>query len=440
MGHPGLLRTHADFRRLWLADAISKLGGSLVVLALPLLAATTLAASTWEVALLSSFATLPFLVIGLPVGAWVDRIRRRPVLIPADLSRAAVLAWVPVAAALGVLTVEQLYAVQLLVGVGTVCFDVSHGAYLPGLIGRSRLVEGRSRLEANRAIAYASGPAIGGQLVQWLGAPLTVLGTVLAFVWSARWLAVVRFREPPPRVTGDHHLLREIGDGLRFVWGQPFIRATALHATTAVLFLSTRYAVEVLFLLRTIGLQPAGIGALMTVAGLGAVAGAVLANRLARAFGRARTVLLSGLGLALAGLLVPLTGPGLGLLWFAAGAGLAAFSIIVTTVVGVSVRQLLCPDHLLGRMGATTRFLAWATLPLGGLVGGALGTALGLRATLWLTGVGLLLASLWLLLSPACRARDLPDRAAELALGREDGDPPTADAGAVRPTGEEERR
>lgn len=408
----GLIRAHADFRRLWAADATSKLGGSLVILALPLLAATTLDASTWEVALLSSFATVPFLLIGLPVGAWADRIRRRPVLIAADLGRAAVLAWVPVGWALGVLTVPQLYLVELLVGVGTVFFDVSHGAYLPGLVGRSRLVEGNGWLEANRAVAYSAGPSLGGQLVQWLGAPLTVVGTVLGFLGSAGWLAAIRYREPPVRATPDSHLLGEIRAGLRFVWGQPFIRATTLHATTAVLFLSARYAVEVLFLLRTVGLSPGGIGALITVAGLGAVAAAVLANRLARALGRTRTVLLFGLVLGLSNLLIPLTGPGLGLAWFAAGAGLSAFSIVVKQVVGISIRQLLTPDHLLGRMGATSRFLAWATLPLGGLLGGALGTVLGLRATLWVTGVGLLLAWLWLLLSAACRVRDLPATAA----------------------------
>lgn len=408
MRGPGLLRVHADFRRLWAADAISKLGGSLVVLALPLLAATTLDASTWEVGLLSSFATLPYLLIGLPVGAWADRFRRRPVLVAADLGRAAVLAWVPVGWALGVLTVEQLYAVELLVGVGTVFFNVSHGAYLPGLVGRSRLVEGNSRLEANRAVAYSAAPGLGGQLVQWLGAPLTVVGTVLGFLWSAGWLAAIRFREPPVRATPDQHLLREIRAGLRFVWGQPFIRATTLHATTAVLFLATRYAVEVLFLLRTVGLPPGAIGALMSVAGAGAVLGAALANRLARVLGRTRAVLLSGLVLGLANLLIPLTGRGPGLGWFVAGAGLSAFSIVVSGVVGVSIRQLITPDHLLGRMLATSRFLAWATLPLGGLVGGALGSAFGLRATLWVTAVGLLLASLWLLLPAACRARDLP--------------------------------
>lgn len=408
-GRRGLLRDHADFRRLWVGDAISKLGSALVILTIPVLAATTLEASTWEIGLLAACASLPFLLIGLPVGAWADRVRRRPVLVAADLARAAVLAWVPVGAALGVLTIEQLFIVELLVGAGSVFFDVSKGAYLPTLIGRDRLVEGNGRLEANRTVAYLAGPAIGGQLLLWLGAPLTVIGTVGGYLWSAVWLGSIRTREPPPTNAGDRRLRREIGDGLRFVWSQPFMRATVLYTTSAVLFLGIRYAVEVLFLLRTVGLSAAGIGALFTVAGLGAVAGAILAARIAGRLGRTRTVLVSSLGIAAASLLIPVTGPGARLLCYAAGAALSAFAITVNNITTVSLRQLLCPDRLLGRMQATSRFLAWATLPLGGVAGGALGTALGLRATLWLTAAGLVLSPLILIRSPVMRARDLPE-------------------------------
>jgi predicted MFS family arabinose efflux permease len=196
---------------------------------------------------------------------------------------------------------------------------------------------------------------------------------------------------------------------MRFVVGQPFIRATTLHATTTVLCLATRYAVEVLFLLRTVGLSPAAIGLLVTVAGLGAVTGALVGARLARAVGRVRAVLVTGLAMGPFNLLIPITGPGPWLACFAVGAGLSGFCIVAGNVVSVSLRQELCPDRLLGRMNASTQFLAWASLPLGGLVGGALGTAIGLRATLWLAAAGMVLSSLWLILSPICRSRDLPE-------------------------------
>lgn len=412
MRQPGLIRGHTDFRRLWIGDGISKLGSSVVVLAVPVLAATSLHATTWQVALLGTFASVPFLLVGLPAGAWADRLRRRPILITADLGRAALLAWIPVAAAMEVLTVPQLFVIELLVGTGTVFFDVSLGAYLPTLVGRSWLVEGNGRLEANRSVAYSAGPSIGGQLIGWLSAPLAVLATVAGYLWSAAWLAAIRTREPAPERTDDPNLRREIGDGLRFVLRQPFIRAVTFHATCAVLFIGTRYAIEVLFLLRTVGLTAATIGVLITVAGLGAVAGALAANRIAARIGRTRTVLVSGLAMGVASLLIPLTNPGTGLLFFPAGAGMVAFWIVVNRVVGISLSQMLCPDHLLGRMNATSRFLAWATLPLGGVLGGALGTALGLRATLWLTAAGLLASSLWLILPAACRVRDLPPGAA----------------------------
>lgn len=403
-----LIRTHADFRRLWIGDGISKIGSSVTILAVPLLAASALEASTWQVALLTTFASLPFLLIGLPVGAWADRVRRRPVLVAADLTRAVALGWIPVAVVLDVLTVEQVYAVQLLVGVGTVLFDVCQGAYLPTLVGRQRLMEGNGLLEVNRTVAYSAGPTIGGQAVQWLGASLAVVGAVAGYLWSAAWIASIRTPEPPPPDAAGRHLVREIRDGLRFVLGKPFVRATTLFATTAVLCLATRYAIEVLFLLRTVGLSAGGIGVLMTVAGIGAVAGAVVANRIGRALGRVRAVLVSSVAMGVSSLLIPLTTAGSGLVLYGAGAGLVAFWITVNNVIAVSLRQTLCPDRLLGRMNATSRFLAWASLPAGGVAGGALGTALGLRATLWLTAVGLLLSSAWVLLSPACRARDLP--------------------------------
>jgi predicted MFS family arabinose efflux permease len=428
MAPSGLIRAHPDFRRMWIGDGLSKLGGAVAVLAVPVLAAATLDATTWQVALLTTYASLPFLLIGLPVGAWSDRMRRRPVLVAADLGRAAAMSWVPIAAALDILTIEQLYAVVLLLGIGNVFFDVSQGAYLPVLVGPTRLVEGNSRLEANRAVAFSAGPSIGGQLVQWLGAPLALLGTTIGFLWSAAWLASIRTVESPPPRRPDQNLLREIREGLRFVLGQPFIRATTFHATAAVLFLSARYAIETLFLLRTIGLRAGGIGLLMTITGLGAVAGAVLANRLSRRLGHVRTVLVASLGMGLAGLLIPLTRPGPGLALFAAGSGVVAFWITANNVAVVSLRQVLCPGQLLGRMNATTRFLAWASLPLGGVLGGALGTALGLRTALWVSAAGLLLSALWIVASPSCRVRDLPAAAAA-------GGGPAGSADRVRKAG-----
>ena len=413
----GLLRTDREFRRLWIGDGLSKVGSQVAILAVPILAATALDASTWEVALLATCGYLPLLLIGLPVGAWADRLRRRPVLIAADLGRAAALLTVPIAAWLGVLTVEQLYAVEFVVGIGTVFFDVFQSAFVPGLVGRPNLVEANGRLELNRTFGFSAGPVLSGQLVQWAGPALALLGTAAGFLWSAACVAAVRTREPMPDPT-DRHLAREIRDGLRFVLRQPFIRATTLFASAAVAFLATRYAVETLFLLRTVGLSPAWIGFVVTVAGFGSVGGAFAARPIARVLGEVRTVAVSSVTMGLASLLIPLTTVGVGLTFYAVGSGLVGFSIVVNNVVSVSLSQTVCPDDMLGRMNATSRFIAWAMLPFGGVIGGALGTAVGLRATMWITAAGLLASSFVLIGSRALRPDAVAVEPAPAAGGR----------------------
>jgi MFS family permease len=399
----GLLTTHRGFRYLWVGDGLSKVGSQVAILAMPVLAAAGLDASTWEVSLLSTFGYLPLLLVGLPAGAWADRMRRRRVLVVADVGRALALVSVPIAAALGVLSIGQLYVVEFLVGVGVVFFDVFQSAYVPVLVGRASLVEANGRLEVSRTVGFAAGPAVGGQLVQSLGPAFATIGSVLGFVWSALWISSIRTPEPDPPLAEMRGLLHDVRAGMRFVLREPFIRATTLYGCAAVACLATRYAVETLFLLRTVGLSPAWIGLLITVAGLGTIAGAVAAAPLARRVGDTRTVAVSAVAMGLSGLLIPLTTPGPGLLLYVAGGSLVGFWIMVNNVVSISLRQRLCPDHLLGRMSATSRFLSWAALPFGGVIGGAVGTFVGLRATLWLAAIGLLLSSVALVRSPALR-------------------------------------
>lgn len=398
---------HPDFRRLWIGDALSKIGGQVLLFAVPVLAAITLNATTWQVGLLSTFASLPYLLFGLLIGAWADRVRRRPVLIGADVARGLVLAWIPVAGVLGILAIEQLYVVQFLAGVATAVFDISLGAYIPFLVGRDRLVPANAALETNRTVTFTLGPTLAGQLVTWLGAATAMLATVVGFCWSALWLGMIKTREPEVQPTPDRHLGREIVEGIRFTLGHPFIRATTLHSTAVVLFLSTRYAIETLFLLRTVGLSPAAIGLLLIGPGVGSVTGAATASWIAARVGRVRTVLIAALAMGAFSMVIPLAADGWRLAFYALGAAAVAFSITVTNVTALSLRQALCPDHLLGRMNATSRFLGWATLPLGGILGGALGTAWGLRETLWISAAGVLLSALLLLTARSMRSRDL---------------------------------
>jgi MFS family permease len=396
----GVLWRHADFRRLWTGETLSQLGAHISILALPLVAITTLNATTFQVGLLVALESLAFLLIGLPAGAWCDRMRRRPVLISADLTRAALLASIPLAAVVDRLTLGHLYAVVFFHGVCTVFFDVSYQSYLPSLVGREHLGEGNGKLEASRTVAQASGPTLGGYLVQWLTAPGALAVDAVTYLWSAAWLSRIRTVEPVPERAGRAPLRREIADGLRFVLGHPILRAIAVTGSTAVLFLSAQQAVLLPFLIREVGLTPGAVGVLFTVGSVGAIVGALVTTRLTRWFGQARAMIIY-IGVAgLAGLLIPLTGPGARLAFFAVAQALVGMTVIAYNIAQLTYRQTICPDRMLGRMNATMRFVMWGMTPVGGIIGGAVGTAVGLRATLWITSIGLVLPVLWLILSP----------------------------------------
>ncbi|MGC9666551.1 MFS transporter [Planosporangium sp. 12N6] len=412
-----LFSGHADFRRLWLGSTVSQFGTQVSMLAIPLLAVVTLDATTFQVGALTAAETAAFVLVGLPAGAVVDRLRRRPVLIAGDLLRVGLVASLPVAALWHVLTLGQLYVTVFAIGLCTVFFDVAYQSYLPFLVGRAHLVEANGALEASRSTAYTAGPAVAGYLVQLLSAPLALLVDAASFAGSAAWIAAVRGREPIPPATRRRALGGEIADGLRVVLGHPVLRAMALHGASSVLFLSQVRALEVVFLVRDVRLSPAAIGALFSLTGVGTVLGAVAAAPLARRFGSARVLL----GAPLIGyaclLLVPLTAAGPRLACYAVGGAVSSLCVVVFNVVSISVRQDLCPDHLLGRMNATMRFFVWGTLPLGGLLAGALGSAVGLRAALWIGAVGTLLSAGWLVASPIRRTRDLTGAAALSRLG-----------------------
>ncbi|MGA8117284.1 MAG: MFS transporter [Actinocatenispora sp.] len=409
--HGGLLGER-DFRHLWAGDVISQLGTRLSMTAVPLLAVLDLHASTLEVSLLRTAQTAASLLLGLIAGAWVDRLRCLPVLVVADLARAALLVSIPVTALLGVLSLGQLYAVVFLAGVGTIAFDTAHTTYLPRLIARDRLVEGNSRLAANTSVAAVTGAGIGGYLVQWLSAPFTIALDAASYLWSALWLLTIRTPERPPVRPARPHLRREIAEGLRFVFGHPILRAIAGNTATVLFFQSATDSIMIVFLVREVHLAPGVIGLLSMVGLLGALASAVLTTRIAARIGTARTLWLSAVVNGVGFLLYPLTAGGARLTWYVLAGALAAFSIVTRHIMAVTTRQLLCPERLLGRVSATMELMVWGVMPLGALAGGLLGTYLGLRATLLVGGVVIAAASLWLVLSPLRGLRDIPSGSA----------------------------
>jgi len=411
---PGLLREH-DFRQLFAATTVSQFGYQVTVLALPLVAVEALAASEFEVGVLTALATAAFLLIGLPAGAWVDRIRRRRVLIVADLVRVVLLASVPVAWWSGVLTLGQLYAVALLLGVCTVFFDVAYQSYLPHLVGRGNLVEGNATLEAVRAVAHVGGPGLGGVLIQVLTAPVALLLDAVSLAVSAGLVVRIAKHEPKPSRSAGTHLLTEIGEGVRFVLGHRLLRAIAATTATGNLFGAANTAMAVFFLRRDLGLEAGVIGLVFGLGGLGAVAGALLARRVAGWVGQGPAIWLSLACTAPFGFLLPLAEPGWRVWLAVAGSCVALSGVVVYNVTQVSFRQGLTPGHLLGRMNATMRFLVWGTQPIGAILGGLMGGALGARGALVVAAAGGCVAFLPVLLSPLRTMRALPSQPAERA-------------------------
>jgi MFS family permease len=405
----GVLIRHRDFRLLWGGETVSQLGSQVSLLAIPLLAVRTLHATTFQMGLLTAASTAAFLVVGLPAGVWVDRIRRRRVMIGADLGRLVALGSVPVAYAAGLLTLAQLFVVTLAAGVLTVFFDVAYQSYLPSLVGREHLVEGNAKLTGSEQAATVAGPSIAGGLVQAIGSAAAIAVDAVSFLASALAVAAIRAPEEKPDVPEGGHpkLVHDIAEGLRFVFSHALLRAIAATTATANLFSGIAAAVEIVFLVREVHASPGQIGLIFSVGGVGGVLGALAAGRFAARFGGARATMI-GIALNAGALLIPLTMPGLGLLFFAAGMFVVGFAVVIYNVNQVSFRQRLCPDRLLGRMNATMRFVVWGVLPIGALVGGVLGTAFGLRPTLWIGALGEALSGLWLVFSPMRTMRDFP--------------------------------
>lgn len=397
-----------DFRFMFTAAALSTLGVQISYIAVPLLAVLTLHADAGQVGLLGTMATVPYLLVGLPAGAWVDRLRRRPVQIAADLGRAALFASLPAAAALHVLTLVQLYAVVFLVGIGTVFFDVASQSFLPAVVGRTGLVAANSRLASLTAFNQIAGRGAGGLLVQAVSAPFAVTLNAVTYLWSALWLLRVKAVEPrqPPR--SGRRLLREVREGLAFVLRHPLLRPIAISGTLTNLSVQISVVMLPVVFVQELGLSAAVLGLYLTSGGLGVLLGTSAARRIGAALGNGRAMWIIGLLSAPLKFALPFIGRG-PLLWLAALAWLSTtFQVGVNNVLQVSFRQRTTPDELLGRMNATMRFLFTGSLSVGSAIAGLVGQYAGLRAVLWVGMIGLAVTWVPCFLSPLRGMRELP--------------------------------
>jgi MFS family permease len=434
LGHPtGGLWSHPDFVKLWTGQSISELGSQVSQLAIPWLAAVSLHASPIEFSLLGVLGFLPFILFALPAGVWVDRLRRRRILIVGDASRALLLALIPILWAAGVLQIWHLLVLQFVIGVFTVFFDVAYQSYLPALIEREHLVDGNSKLQLTVSVAQVAGPSMSGGLIAAITAPYAILADAASFVVSAGFMLRMRHRENvPERAGGEAHpkMWPQVKEGLAWVLGSRTLRSIAGCTGTVNFFGSVGFAILVLYAVRDLHLSSLEVGAVFGVGSLGSIVGALLANTMQKRIGVGRAIVAYSVLFSMGGFAYPLAPRSFPLPVLLAGQLVFGFASVAYNITQISLRQTITPERLQGRMNAAMRWVVWGTIPLGTLAGGAIAQAFTLRAALWVSAIGSFPVFLWVLLSPVRSIRTMPEPVeqptpaeAELAGGLVEGTP-----------------
>ena len=420
---------HADFRKLWAGQTISLFGSQITLLALPVVATLTLHANALQMGVLRAASSLPGLLFGLLVGVWVDRLRRRRILISADLGRALLLVSIPIAAVLGLLSMGQLYIVAFVTGLLSLFFDVAHVSLLPSLVQRKDLIDGNSKLELSRAGARIAGPGVAGLLIQVVTAPFAIIVDVLSFLGSALFLSLIRTPEPtsPRQGTREGHpyhttkppitpvysgypgvglfislFWSDIRVGLRVVLQNPILRAISLSLMVFNFFLSMISALYVLYVIRTLGVSPVMLGFIYTAGSIGFLIGAALAGHAARRLGVGPVIIWGAILCDVPYLLIALAGGPLTISvpMLIAAQFLSSIGGPITAINQSSLRQAITPDAIQGRVNGTARFIGASMGPIGGLIAGVLGEHIGLRPTLVLATIGIQ-TGIFLLLIPS---------------------------------------
>lgn len=406
---PLSLWQHSDFRKLWIGQTVSRLGSVVTRTAVPLVAILVLGAGPREMAYLVVSASAAVLVVGLFAGAWVDRLRRRPILIGTDLARAALLFSIPATQAFGALGMEQLYAVTFLEACLATLFSAAYPAYVPSLIGVDRVVEGNSKLAMSSSIAEVGGPGLAGALVQIVSAPFAILVDALSFVVSALSLAMIRTPEAPrPARDATARILREVVEGLEAVRRHAIVGPLAARSILAHVFGSFYGVLYSLYLLQELHLDPFLLGIVISAGGVGSIVGSAFASRVVTALGIGPAIIWTSIAASALGVLTPLAqGPIL----------LATLMVFLPQLIGdglqtiegvgeVSLVQGLIPDRILGRANATLEVVSHGVgYPLGALIAAAIAEQIGVRGAIALGWAGMAASIALLVVSPLPRVR-----------------------------------
>jgi MFS family permease len=407
-----LLR-QGNFRKFWIGETISLFGDQITLIALPLAGVLVLDADAAEMGYLGAALLMPHLLFSLPAGVWLERVAsRRHVMILCDVGRALLLASVPLAHAFDSLTFAQLYLVAFGTGTLTVLFDISYATLYVAIVAREEYIEANSLINGSRSFAYIGGPSVGGGLVQALTAPLTLLVDTVSFIASAFFLGRLHAPEPPL----EHRQIRvrdDVREGLSFVFHHPILRPSLLGVATLNLFNFAFWALFLLYATEELGIRPATLGLVLGAGAVGGLIGAVVAGRIGRRIGIGRAYLLGMVVFPAPLILVPAAGGPkpfvLGILFVSEF--LSGLGVMILDINAGAFQTALTPDRLRARSTGAFRFVNYGVRPLGALLGGALGSAMGVRSALWLSSIAALAGILWMLPSPLPKMRDLPETA-----------------------------
>jgi MFS family permease len=408
------------FLTYWTSSAIAVLGFQVTAVAMPLVAVITLHASATDTGLLRAIVALPNLLFGIVAGVWVDRLPRRPIMIAAGLVGAIMLASIPITSLFGVLVLPQLYVTSFLAGTLGVFAGLAHSAYLPSIVGREELVDANSKLATTNSTLAIVGPSLGGVLVQLITAPLALIADSVMSLVSAAVLVAIRKPEPTRPAVREHRFRAEIAEGIRTVVGHPVLRILLLVIGFANLFSALAQAVFVLYMARDLHLPPAKIGLVFAAAGPGSLLGALVARRLSQRVGIGPAIIAGALAFGLGWAIAPLAGadPVTQLPLLMGSQFLLFGGALVANINAMSLRQVITPERLLGRVNGSMLLAFQGVVPVGAVAGGWIGQNFGLRPALWVAAAGSLAMMALVAATPLRRLRTVDDAAAIQPLGQ----------------------
>lgn len=408
---PDSVTRDADFMKIWAGESVSLVGNQITIFALPLVAILTLHATVFQVGLLNMSRNLPLVVFSLLAGVWLDRMKRRPILIACSLGNAVLIGLVPLSSATGWLSMGLLYAVTILVGILSVFFDVGVLTYMPSLVGRRKLSQSNSMIQTSTSLALVAGPGIAGALVGVLTAPITLTADAISYVCSAIGLITIRRREPEPERPAQRQTIRRsIAEGLRSVYGSPILRSLLGLSASFNFAQSAFITILVVYAVRSLGLSPFQLGIVIGATAVGGAIGAAFGNRISKIFGVGPTMLCSLSGATLFPLLflIPRGNGFFDVVFMATIQFIYGFGVLTYNVHTVTLRQVVTPDRLLGRMNASYRLVLLGTQPPGAFLAGVIGQRFGLHTALLVTVLVFPFPIIWTVFSPVMRMKEMP--------------------------------